>query len=104
MSWKAARDLGRAWVEQHLPLDMKGRLMQFSSFETDEECRFFYPSWTSEFQKMVVNGSARLVRKRGAKTTYRVVTIQDYLSWLQSRTDSPQTRREFLDTIETLIG
>jgi hypothetical protein len=104
MSWKDARNLGEAWVIEHLPEDLKGRQVQFASYDDEETCRFFHPHWSREFKNMVTSGSARIVRKRGAKSVYRSVSKSDFVTWLGTRPDSIELRREFIDKIETVIG
>lgn len=104
MSWKDARGLGDAWADKHLPPDLKGRLVQFANFDSEDTCRFFHPDWSVQFKEMVVSAAARAARKRGAKTCYLNVTLQDYRDWLKSSKDSPEQRRAFLDTVETVIA
>jgi hypothetical protein len=104
VSWEKARDLGRAWVEQHLPTDLKGRLVQLAVFEQEEDCRHFHPHRSVNFHNMVVKAAGRNIRRLGGKTSHLQVTSADYFAWLADREDTIAQRKAFLDTIEIVIG
>lgn len=104
MSWEKARDLGRAWVEQHLPADLSGRLVQLAVFDQEEDCRHFHPHRSVNFHNMVVKAAGRNIRRLGGKTSLLQVTRVQYFDWLGGREDTITQRKAFLDTIEIVIA
>jgi hypothetical protein len=70
MTWQNAKKIANDWIQKNLDADLKGKLLQFPAFESDQDCRFFYADRNAGFHRMITTAIARVARKRGAKTIY----------------------------------
>jgi hypothetical protein len=75
-----------------------GPKLQLVAFNSDNDCRFFYPRRALGWQRQVNTYVARALREQHHIRVQRIVlTPQDYETWRLVREDSPQLRREFAD-------
>lgn len=105
MAWSDARTIAAAWVEKHLPVDLRGQVLQLASFENDAHARFFHNDRPCEFHRMISSAIAREARKRGAKMVYAIVTPERYREWLagQGKADSDARRIAFVESLNQVI-
>jgi hypothetical protein len=77
VSWKNAQQTADAWIAEHMPQDLRGRVAQLVEFPDDETCRIFYADRDLGFHRMVTKVIARIARKRGAAEIRRVKVTRE---------------------------
>jgi hypothetical protein len=72
MSWQDARaeaDL----IAAGFPLNLKGRSVQVADFDTEADCRAFYPERSLGFHRMILSAVKKIAWKRGTHLIVPVV-------------------------------
>lgn len=82
-----------------LPARSTERKLQIVTFESDQDCRFFYPQRALEWQRQVNTYMSRALRsEHGIRVQRVVLTPNAYHHARGNREDSPELRREFADS------
>jgi hypothetical protein len=71
--------------------------LQLVTFESDEDCRFFYPRRALRWQRQVNTYISRALRPKGIRVRRLSVSPSEYDQWRGSRSDTPELRRTFVD-------
>jgi hypothetical protein len=74
-----------------------GSRLQLAVFDTDDDCRFFYPRRALEWQRQVNTYISRALRPKGIRVDRVSVTPQEYDRWRGSAPDTAELRRTFVD-------
>jgi hypothetical protein len=99
-----ARDAADDWVAgARLPPDLSGRTVQLVVFESEEDCRYFYPRRAMKWQQQVNTYISRALRGRKGKIVRVAVTQTGYREWLGRRGDTLELRREYADRFQKLL-
>ena len=101
MNWLKVNEFVEAWAaENQLPADLTGKTLTLVEFESDSDCRFFYPERTQHAQQVFTTALARFARSRHARTEHRSITPDHYWAWLagEKASDSPQIRGRFIES------
>jgi hypothetical protein len=72
MSWQDAKAQA-ALLAQHLPLNLKGRAIQVADFDSEEDCRAFYPDRSLGFHRMILTAVRKIAWHRGTQLIVPVV-------------------------------
>jgi len=72
MSWQDAKKFAELHLEG-LPLNLKGRSIQVADFDTQADCRAFYPDRSLGFHRMILSAVRKMAWKRGTKLIVPVV-------------------------------
>lgn len=105
MSAQNAKDAADDYVARlRLEPGPKGRMFQLVTFETEEDCRFFYPRRSADWQRQVNAFIARELRSRYSVRVQRLaISPADYHAWLNGRADAVDLRRQFADDQQHLL-
>lgn len=101
MNWLKVNEFVEAWAaENQLPADLTGKTLTLVEFESDSDCRFFYPERTQHAQQVFTTALARFARSRHARTEHRSITPNHYRAWLagEKAGDSPEIRGRFIES------
>jgi hypothetical protein len=99
VSYQNAKDAAATWLANAaLPEDLRGRVLNLATFETEEDCRFFYPRRALAWQHMLNTAIRKGVLWRKAKIKRVILTRELYEEWRGARPDTPELRREFADS------
>ena len=66
MSWTDARKYV-AGVVAPFPKDLSGRIASYPDFESDGDCRFFFPNHGLSWHRAVIRAYRRAIRQRGGR-------------------------------------
>ena len=77
---------------------------QLVTFDTDEDCRFFYPRRALDWQRQVNTYVGRILRRRGIRVRRVAISPNDYFAWRGERNDSQELRHEFADQHVRLLN
>lgn len=94
-SKSAAEDWIRAFLGD---ADLKGQVVRVPAFESEEDCRFFYPRRALGWQQQVNTFVSRAVRKRGGKVERVVLDPVAYAGLTRSGEDTAETRRQWVES------
>jgi hypothetical protein len=104
MSAENARVCAEKWVASSgLPTELRGRVVQLVTFESEEDCRFFYPYRAMKWQQQVNTYIARALRKRHGKGFRITISPAEYHAWREARADTPELRRSYADSFQRLL-
>jgi hypothetical protein len=99
-----AKDAADEWVARaRLPEKGDGRKLRLVTFQSDEDCRFFYPRRAMEWHRQVNTYISRALRPRGIRVERLCITPEDYRGWLGGRGDTLDLRREYADGLQKLL-
>ena len=89
------------WADQRgLPTQLKGRWLELVDFDTEEDCRFFYPERDLLSHRAFLNAVARLAQGRGARPRHVRISPEHYRVWRDSeqREDTEEGRSSFIES------
>ncbi len=107
MNWERINEFVQAWAaERSWPADLKGITVTLVDFESEEDCRFFYPDRTQLAQKAFTSALAKFARGRRARTEHATVTPAQYQVWLvaEKLQDTPENRGQFIESRYKLLS
>ena len=77
--------------------------MQLVTFESEEDCRFFYPRRALEWQRQVNTFISRALRDRKCKIIRVPLKEAGYREWLAGRQDIGELRRQYANSMQRLV-
>jgi hypothetical protein len=101
MKWNDVSAFAVTWAEQHgLPVKLKGQWLELVDFDTEEDCRFFYPERDLLSHRAFLNALARLAQGRGARTRRVRISPDHYRPWLDAEhhEDTRERRSSFIES------
>ena len=101
MNWEKVNEFVVAWAaDQGLPQNFNGRTLTLVDFETEEDCRFFYPDRTHLAQKAFTSALAKFARSRHARTEHVTTTPDHYRAWLlaEQGEDTDENRGRYIES------
>lgn len=101
MNWNDVSLFAATWAQQRaLPDKLDGCWLELVDFDTEEDCRFFYPERDLLSHRTFLNAIARLAQRRGARTRHVRISPEHYRLWRTSeqREDTKEERGAYIES------